>query len=268
LPWNPETGEQTHFETRGLRLRQIAEMLCEPFGIGVRLDARASAALGQPTPSPRDLDRVFPKVKLEPGGKIWDFLTSLAKQIGLVLADDAEGNLLLRKSVPVGGALPVAKLEEGRPPLMSVTPTFRPQDYFSDVTVIAKKTRQHGASRWTAINPFLRSIVRPMTTTCDDIAQADVKATAEDQLARMLAKCASWDVELPTAVDPQGNLYQPNTLVQLRAPGAMIFGFHDFLIRSVVMREDKDGTTCKLGLVLPGAFTGQMPPLLPWSEVA
>lgn len=76
----------------------------------------------------------------------------------------------------------------------------------------------------------------------------------------------SWELEVPTFLDPQGEYFRPNTTITVRAPSAMIFQKVELLLREVTKRQTADSTSCTLVAVLPSAFTGVMPATLPWLE--
>jgi prophage tail gpP-like protein len=265
-------------ETSGLHLLAIASQMCSAFGFSARFaDARSAAGgrvgpefgganltNGQVSTALRDLEKTFDKVRIRSDQTVHSFLCGLAQQRGLVMSNDVAGNLIFQKSVSTGNA--VVQLQEGQPPLISVSPQFNGQGYCSEVTATVAKKRAKGTARATEQNPFLRNVRRPMHVRCTDSKPADATFLARTHLARMLANSAGWEVELPTIVNDRGELFRPNTTLTLKAPSAMIYGKHELLIRSVTKRSDKDSTTAKLGLVLPGAFSGEMPTVLPWQE--
>lgn len=83
----------------------------------------------------------------------------------------------------------------------------------------------------------------------------------------MFGNMVSYVVEgIPTWRDPKGNLWRPNTTITLKAPEAMIYRETEFLIRNVTLRQDAQSKTATLGLVLPGAFSGETPSRLPFEE--
>ena len=82
----------------------------------------------------------------------------------------------------------------------------------------------------------------------------------------MFGAMASYSVALSTWRDPAGNLWAPNTTLKLQAPGAMIYNSYEFIVRSVEFSKDSTSETARLNLVLPGAFSGQIPEALPWDE--
>lgn len=237
-------------EVNGLSLRQIAQHVVAPFKLDVRVVGDTGAA--------------FHRVALKTDESPLAFLTELAKQRGLVMGNTPGGALLLQRSVAPGR--PVARLREGEAPLISVKPTFSPQEYFSEITGLASAKPGRVGSAYTVQNPRLRNVVRPNTFTADDTEKADIPAATRARLGRMFGNMVAYVLELPTWRDPQGALWSPNTTLTVHAPGAMIYAPTELLIRDVTLRQSSDSVSASLGVVLPGAFSGEIPARLPWDE--
>lgn len=238
------------FEARGLTLLQIAERVCAPFGV------RVAIADGlQPGPP-------FRRVKQKLDGKVHDYLVELAQQRGLVIGDDATGRLVFRKSTKIGRS--VASLEYGKPPVLAVSPSFNDREYFSQITGIANAKMGVRGAKATERNPRLTDTLRCQTAQLDDIEKADIGQAVKARMGRMFGNAMSLTVELPTWRDPQGALWWPNTTVRLLAPEAMVYSWYEFIVRTVSLRTNKDAETATLGLALPGAFSGEIPPKFPW----
>lgn len=235
-------------ELNGLKLGRIAETLAEPFGLTVQMDADDGA--------------VFRRVALDPDQLIQSFLIELAQQRNLVISDTPAGALRFLRST--SGGAPVARLREGQPPLTSVVSTFSPQSYFSEITGIAKTRSGRGGARFTVQNPFLSGVTRPHTFRLEDTDGADVPAAARAKLGRMLGAALSVSCEVPTWRDASGALWKPDTTVLLEAPGAMIYRETEFIIRDVTLRQEPGSLSASLSLVLPGAYSGEVPTELPW----
>lgn len=242
-------------------LRDIAQYLCEPFGLACEFRGE----VGVP----------FEKVAIGLDEKIFKFLSDLAKQRGLVLTNNVNGSLLFWQSIKRG--VPVVQLEQGVPPLTGVQAAFSPQDYYSEITGRAAARRRKAGTIYTYVNPWLGQGIddgsgpinqhRPHSCKFDDTERADAPAATRAKVGRMFANMAAWVTEpLPTWRDPDGKLWDPNTSMTLLAPGAMIYKETELLIRDVVLRSSKDSLTAVLGLVLPGAFSGEIPDSLPWIE--
>lgn len=244
----PPSALPTEFKRQNLR--DIAQALAAPFGLEVDFRAPVGA--------------LFDKVKLDITGAPHDFLAKLAKQRNIVLSSNQDGGLLCWQSEPPGR--PVARLKDFEEPVTNVSATFSPQAYFSEITGFATPRKGRKGSKFTAPNPFLESILRPNSFELGDTETGDAEEATRAKLGRMFANMAAYTVEVATWRDPQGKLWEPNTTVTLNAPNAMVYGEFEFLIRSVTLHQDKDKTTASLGLVMPGAFSGETPEALPWEE--
>jgi len=244
----PAPASALPIEFRKLGLRAIAEAVAKPFGLDVEFDA--------------DEGTPFAKAKLDADQQVSDFLGQLARQRNLVISSTPDGALLCWQSVVPGR--PVATLREQEQPVIKVSATFSPQEYFSEITGFAAAKRGRGGAKFTEQNPFLSGVLRPHSFTLQDTDKGDAPAAVKAKLGRMFANMASFSVDVATWRDPQGDLWQPNTTLVLEAPNAMVYSEYEFLIRSVTLHQDAASTTATLGLVLPGAFRGEIPSELPW----
>jgi len=232
-------------------LRTIASEAARFLGIGVQFDA--------------DVGAVFPRVALKPGDKILTFLSALAAQRNLVIGDTPDGRLLFPAIVE--DAKPVADLTEGEAgPLLSVSPQFSPQDYHSHVTGIAPVIIGLAGTQYTVANARLADALRPVTFESPDMIDNDIAASVESKTGRMFASAIAYSIDLTTWRDPSGELWAPNTLITVLAPGAMIYTRSTFLVRSVTLSKTANSETATLDLILPGTLAGKVPERLPWDE--
>jgi prophage tail gpP-like protein len=243
-------------EFLNMTLRDIALVLTEPFGVDVEFRGEPGAA--------------FDKVKIERTQKVHEFLEGLAQQRGFVMSNTPEGALLFWKSIRYTRSSDVrAYLKTGQPPVVSVRPSFQPQEYFSEIEglVPANKKREQPSAVHTLRNPWL-SKFRPTAIDCEDTLPGDLPAAVTAELGRMIGNAASWSVLVPTWLDPQGALWEPNTIIVLEAHDAMIYRPTPLLIRNVQLHVDADSESATLDVVLPGVFSdeGKLPQKLPWDE--
>lgn len=245
---SPASTYPLEFDSQGLR--EISGALASPFGIAVEFQA--------------DQGAVFERVASEPGKKVLAFLTELAKQRNLIISSTTRGKLLFSQSVESG--TPVARLQQGSAPVMAVTPFFSPQEYYSHITGIEPVIVGLAGSQFTVKNPRLQGVTRPITFNAPDTLDADVKGAVEAKAGRMFGNMASYSVRVATWRDPQGNLWEPNTIVKLLAPEAMIYNEYAFVIRSVEFEREGRKETATLNLVIPGSFSGRVPESLPWED--
>lgn len=230
------------------RLTDIAQTLLAPFGIESQFDA--------------DAGPVFERVACSPGRTILSFLTDLAIQRNLIIASSPRGELVFKQSV--SGGAPAAILEQGKPPLLSITPVFNPRKYYSHVTGLEPVVVGLQGSQFTVKNPLLRGVVRPHTYQSSDAFSADLGASVEAKMGRMFGNMVAYQLEVPTWRTSAGDLWESNTIIRVEAPGAMIYAPYDLIVRAVTFGRDSRNESALLELVLPGSFSGEIPEALPW----
>ena len=243
---SPSSKYPLEFNNQGLR--DIASSLSGPFGLKVEFQAEQGA--------------IFEQVAIEPGEKILNFLSELARQRNLIVSSTPQGALVFWQSAEAGS--PVAKLEEGSAPVLSVIPFFSPQEYYSHITGIEPVVVGLAGSQYTVKNPLLPGVMRPLTFTAQDAQDTDLKTAVEAKAGRMFANMVSYSIDVATWRDPQGKLWEPNTTITLLAPGAMVYQKYELMIRSIAFNRDSQSQTATLNVVIPGAFSGKVPEALPW----
>lgn len=237
-------------EFNGQGLKEIAAAIAGPFGLSVDFQG--------------DQGAVFERVACEPGKKALAFMAELAKQRNLIIASTERGKLLFWQSSDAGR--PVARLRQGEAPVLSVTPFFSPQEYYSHITGIEPVIVGLAGSQYTVRNPRLQGVTRPITFNAPDTEGADVKAAVEAKAGRMFGNMVAYFVRVATWRDPSGKLWAPNTTIKLTAPDAMVYGEYEFVIRSVQFERESSAATATLDLVIPGSFNGVIPEALPWDD--
>jgi prophage tail gpP-like protein len=238
-------------EYRKIGFAALAAKLLKPFDITIQVRGDEGAK--------------FAKVKLNIGDKVGPFLSELARQRSLVTTNTPDGMVLCWQSVKPGN--PVARLNGQESPVTTVSASFSPQDYFSDISAFSRSRRGRKGAKYTAQNPYLKDVKRPHTFFLEDTEKADAPEAAKAKLGRMFANMASFTVDdLPTWRDPDGNVWTPNTTVLLTAPNAMVYRETEMLIRKVTLRQSGEKKTASLELCLLGCFSAEVPPFLPWNE--
>ena len=238
-------------EYRNLTLSEIAKAVAKPFGLEVVLIGPAA-------------ERPFDRVKLKVGSTVHEFLVKLAQQRNLVITSTADGAVLCWQSEDPG--TPVEHLRSDRQPVTAVAASFDPQQYYSEITGHTRPKKKKAIGfKHTEKNPFLLDVLRPTSVWLDDAETSSTPGAVRAKLGRMFANMCSFGVKLATWRTRSGELWTPNTTITLRAPEAMVYEDYEFLIRTVDLHQDDDETTAELGLVLPGAFSGQVPEELPWA---
>ena len=227
-------------------LQEIADDISAVFGIRAVFDNPAGD--------------VFQAVTSSPEATALSFLTDLAKQRNLVIGDTRDGDLRFQQSTQTG--FPVARLTQGNSPLVSVTPRFNAQETFSTVTGINTITPGVEGDSFTSQTGILGG--RYHTFKVKDTLNTSLELAVNAKVGRMYGNMASFNCSLATWFDPFGSLWTPNTTVKLFAPNAMVYTEFEFIIRSVEFQRTADSEAARIDLVLPGAFSGEIPASLPW----
>ena len=235
-------------EWNGQGLQDIARDIAATFGLAVEFTGQQGA--------------IFERVAADPDKKAYQFLMELARQRNFIISSTARGAVLFQRSVNPGD--PVATLEQGVPPLEAVTPEFNPQQYYSHVTGVQPALLGIPGAQFTVENPRLKGVIRPLTFKADDTDGTELKEAVEAKAGRMFGSAVSYPVTVSTWRDSQGDLWAPNTTIVLVAPGAMVYTEYEFIIRSVTLSRSGGSESAVLNLVLPGAFEGKIPEVLPW----
>lgn len=212
------------------------------------------------TPPPPDAP--FRRVRVNPDQRPFDVLAELARQRNVVMNDMPDGTLRFWQSQPASS--PRARFTEGLAPLESVSIRVQPQAYYSEITGLARTKVAAPGARYTVANPHLRDVVRPFTFVAEDSEAPDLPAATRAKLGRMIGNAVTFEVPLPTWRDPRGELWQPNSTVSLLAPGVMVYRETELIVSTVTFDHDTESRRARLTLVLPGAFSGEVPERLPW----
>ena len=234
-------------------LQSISKTMAQPFGIPVEFQA--------------DPGNIFEKVAPEPEQNVLNFLSPLAQQRGILLTNNPQGGLLFWTANIDG--IPVASIREGELPYLSCKPAFGPQNYYSHITGLSPTEDEKPAESFTVANPFLvnRGVIRPFTYTVEDGKDTDLQASVTAKAARMFANSGSYELRVQGHRDQNGNKWKKNTLISVLAPGGMIYRETIFIIRSPrLTRDSESGDTTVMNLVLPEAYSSEIPEVVPWEE--
>jgi prophage tail gpP-like protein len=233
-----------------INMKGIADAACEPYSIPVIFD-------GEPGPD-------FTEVSIEPTDKILDFLSRLAKQRNLLFTNNEKGQLVFfnQKSEKA-----FVSFVEGKLPLISVKPKFDAQNFFSHITGFGKTDAEYPSLSYTFENKYLinKGITRHHSLTIEDSETiSDLENAVKAHAGRMFADCVNYEVLCENHVNEKDEIFQKGMSVCLSAPSAMINNETMFIARNVKLSRTTEGKTATLTLVLPGAYTGEIPEALPW----
>ena len=236
---------------RNMNIADIAETVAGVFGLTV---ARVGS-MGGP----------FKRVKIKRDERVLPFLTKLAQDRQLLIRSNPDGDLVL--SAPPLRLAPVAQLREGEYPLLKITSSFDSQRYYSHTTAVRANGRKRVGGQHTVRNERAveAGIVRPYTATVRDVSKGELPKAAEALAGRMLAGSVAYEVTVAGWKDAAGETWAEGTTIEVTAPSAFIPNPYDFQIRAVDLQQSEEGgTIAVLTLMLPGAFGGTAPAVLPW----
>lgn len=271
---NPPPSMYPKLEFNGQDLREITQTLAKPFGVPVAFDVpperfETVKALGvaggefeQFVFDPNSgVGPAFERTACKPTTRVLEFITELAQQRNLIVTSSSNGGLLIGRRPATGN--PVARLDEGSPPLVEIQPTFKPQEYYSHVTGLESFVVGGEGSQYTVQNPRLDKL-RPHVFTVRDAENATVKTTVNAKIGRMFGNMVSYVVIVSDWRNQSGELWKEGDTVTVNAPYAMIYNDYKMLIRSVEFFIDEEEKTAQMTLVLPESFNGETPKGLPW----
>lgn len=272
--------DQYPLEIEGLTLKEIAQKIAAPFGIGVIVDKATGDKTRTPflagPPSVQDgqivnevtgeimredptlddkLSKRIEKVNAKESQNIKGFLTELAAQRNVVLSHDAKGNLVF--TVAKTGLKPIAHFEDG---LIDthINVTYNGQPLHSHITVVKQADESGGnAGEVTIRNPYVPILYRPrviVQTSGDDV---DIELVAKQALAAELKNITCtisidrWDIN--------NKLIKPNNIITVMSPENFIYHKTKFFVEKVDYEGDAKKTTAVLTCVLPEVYNNNYP---------
>jgi len=237
-------------EYYNVTLRDIADPLAEVYGIKIIYK--------------NDVGNPFTEVGIEPNEKILSFLLKLAQQRQLLFTNDENGRLVFYKSKNESAFM---QFKEGFAPLLSITPQFNAQGFYSHITGHTKNDTLSEPLSFTYENKYLinKGIVRHETIMVDDAeTRADLENAVIAHAGRMFADCIVYNLKCETHLNADNKLFKKGMTVCIEAPGAMITRQSNFKARNIKLLRTDKGKTAELDLVLPGSFSDKPPEVLPW----
>lgn len=203
----------------------------------------------------------------EIGQTVYDFVSQIASANGLwavptVVNNASGGGSILEFRRISANQAPVAQLIEGGSPLVEIATnhdvTFRHAEY----TVVQESGGANASAtvRDTAMAPAIRG--RSVGTIQQE--SGDLQAAAAFERSRALIRSYNCSATV-TGWTHNGQLWAPGTIVEVHAPGAMIYNPTPLMISRVTFQMDETGgQQAELSLVLPELYSGGYPSRLPW----
>lgn len=227
-------------------LTQIANTVCEPFGIKVMVNA--------------DVGAPFARIQIDQGESPHELLTRLARQRGVLLTSDTFGNLVITRASKVKAGVSLILGEN----VLAARGRFSWRQRYSKFTVKAAGaafgSQWDGAAQATVggikadVTDDEIGRYRPMIIVNEEITTAEGAAKrGQWERQRSIGKSNSAEYTVTGWRIPQtGKLWNINTLVPVVDE---ILGLdEELLIVSVMFSEDDAGRLAVIGVVKPEAM--------------
>jgi prophage tail gpP-like protein len=239
-------------EYNGLNIKQIAEPIADAYGIKIIFDG--------------DPGGPFTEVAVEPTEKVLEFLLKLSKQRKLLFTNDEQGHLVFFKPKKEKAFV---SFEEGKPPLISIKPDFKAQEFYSHVIGFTKTDSEQPSDQYVFENKYLikRGVSRCFTIIVDDAENSsDLENAVKAYGGRMFANCVSYTLECEGHKNAVNKVFKKGMVICAKAPGAMINRDTNFITRSIKLKRTREGKTTSMTLALPESYTDEAPEVLPWES--
>ena len=237
-------------QSDGLSLRQIADKLLRPFKIKYEVDAAVSGRMS----------KSFDKATATESQTVKDFLTELASQKDIIISHNAEGALLFTEGKTNMTPVMVLDLTKGAQLGTEYTLDYDGQAMHSHITVQKQADLKGGnAGSVTIRNVYvIGSVYRPRVTSQTSGDDIDTSEAAKRELANEL-RGVKLTIKTDRWLDDDGNLFAPNTMIQVLAPQLYIYRMEDWFIESVNYEGNNTQTIATLNCVLPEVYNGKTP---------
>ncbi len=238
-------------------LEQIAKEIAGLFDIDVEFGGSPLSIGSFPAPVS---GAPFEKVKLEIDWNPFNFLIKLAKLRGYLISNTKKGKLLFWKA---GSSFLSTTLKQGHTPLLSVTPNIKPQGYYSEITGLPPGSTKKEPELATVKNSNL-SVNRPHVYRIDQhLSGADLQDAVKWKMGLMIGNAIGYTINVEGLRDERGQVWEPNTFINLTAPGAYVNNETTFVIKNLTLNKGGSEMT-SMDLVLPESYSGEIPSRLPW----
>ncbi len=262
-------------QTDNLTLKQIAEKLCAPFGIAVKVTDNLYPENSDSTPSRADLttgnraivtflnllSKINEKITSTAAGETdspKEYLTKLAKQRNLILTHDAYGNLVITKVN--ADKKSIATFTENKPST-NISLSVNGQGIHSRIKIVGQAAVGSDVAVENQINNPLITAFRPATKKQDSGTNNNTASASE--LARGSELSAiSLNITTPDWYWTDGKtlrLILPNEYIDVISENNYMAKRVKWFVESVNIEGNESQTIASLRCVLPEVYTGKEP---------
>lgn len=240
-------------ENTNLSLKQIAQKLCNHYGIGLVIGKSAGntniVAPDNETETQSNL--TYKKTVASPGETVKSYLSKLTSQRNILLSHDQKGNVFLFK--PNDNQKP--RYFFNRENSLSMGSNYNGQGMHSQINVIRQPSEENaGVSTVDSVTNPLIGLFRPTTKILSSGEDTDTSKAANNELASELKNIAL-TVTLKGLFDD----ITPGEIVNIHNHEIYSFAYSRYMVSGVTLNFDEKSETTKLDLVLPETYTGKIP---------
>ena len=223
-------------EENNVTLKQRAQKLAQAHGIKAVFEV--------------DTGGPFDRVTAGDTEKIDTHLKKLAKERAVLMSNTPDGNLLYHEADLKSP--PLATLQEGQPPVGNYRVGAKSRERFKSYRVLLTTPLDNFED--TAIDDNVSGSRHKVLRIQGSVAG---EAATAARWARNLAWIKALTISLPVEgwLDPNGNVWAPNTKYTLVSPSAHLPDGFDFLVRQVEFDETADGKSAVLKLIPPQLYS-------------
>jgi len=229
------------YEKNNITLEQRIKDQVEKYGIEVIINNDA------------DIGGKFSRVTGKLTDKVWNHISNLAAQRGVLLTSDVNGNLLI--TVANVNGKPVGTIAEGESMGEEFSITFNGRDRFNEYKAVAKNVNTGGTRGYARDKKINGS--RLLTFLADESLSGELKSAAEWRRNKTVADSLDMGIPVEGWYDPSGNLWEENTTVNIKSETLGVTKGFKFLIRAVEYVFEDEGVSAILSIVPPAAYTKQ-----------
>lgn len=241
----------------GLTLDQIITKLGATFGILGSVKTGDANAVENTSSPFLDSNSVTPKADQ----KIWDFITKLAKQRHVYLADDFLGNVEIKSYNYLSY---VTRIDDS---IASIDINYPFNDIPTDVYALGTDFDVAG-KKTSIVNPAITGAYKPIIYKASDTPAGGLKKAAIGELGRRMANAMTLTIEYPGWKTPDGALLRAGDVVAVKSPSNMIYKWYDFIVRNVTYKKSGSAQTTTLDCTFWQTFNGEILDAFPWEEPA
>lgn len=232
-----------NYEFRNATVTDIAQRLCQPFGISVIVET--------------DVGAPFKRHAVQPGETVWNCLERAAKQRGILCTTNGRGDLVL--AVP--GKLQASdRIVQGKNCIKGNAPRDH-RNRYSRYIVNGQEPSWYVGETEPHPNSFAETIDtnvkrhRPLILNSEmQCNRQSAKQRAENEATRRAGECTRFAARVQGWKQSSGELWEPNMQVSVTAPRLHVSGVV-FIISTVRYSvADSGGSVVDLDLKRPDAF--------------